>query len=106
MEPVEIIISDYGVNGGQHRIRLIETSDGYFIDIRKFFFGHPSVLGIRMKVDCFKKLMGYLKEDIDMIEKEETNQLCYSPLILPKDRDELIFSPVIANLRDDNLDAK
>ena len=99
MEPVEIIISDYGVNGGQYRIRLIETSEGYFIDIRKFFFGHPSVLGIKIKAECFKKLMEYLKEDLEVIEKEETNQLCYSPLILPKDRDELIFSPVIVDLR-------
>ena len=66
-EPVydidDTVIRDVTLPGGIH-FKLISNVNGYFIDIRKWFNGHPTKKGIRILASKFATAAELLKNDL------------------------------------------
>lgn len=59
----DTIIRDVTLPGGVH-VRLLSNVNGYFIDIRKYFNGHPTKKGIRILAVKFATAAELLKNDL------------------------------------------
>lgn len=40
--------------------KIIKNEKGHYIDIRKYFNRHPSTKGVRLRIDDFEEVAGYL----------------------------------------------
>jgi len=59
----DTVIRDITLAGDIH-VRLISNTNGYFVDIRKYFKGLPTKKGIRMLATKFSAAADYLKADL------------------------------------------
>lgn len=59
----DTVIRDITLAGEIH-VRLISNTNGYFVDIRKYFKGLPTKKGIRMLATKFAIASDYLKNDL------------------------------------------
>lgn len=62
----DTIIRDITLSGDVH-VRLLSNTNGYFVDIRKYFNGFPTKKGIRILATKFNIAAGYLKKDLESI---------------------------------------
>jgi hypothetical protein len=59
-------IRDVTLPGGVH-VRLLSNVNGYFVDIRKYFNGHPTKKGIRILAVKFATAAELLKNDLSTL---------------------------------------
>ena len=62
----DTIIRDITLAGDIH-VRLLSNTNGYFVDIRKYFNGFPTKKGIRMLATKFSIAANYLKKDLETV---------------------------------------
>lgn len=62
----DTIIRDITLAGDIH-VRLLSNTNGYFVDIRKYFNGFPTKKGIRMLATKFNIAANYLKKDLESV---------------------------------------
>lgn len=62
----DTIIRDITLSGDIH-VRLLSNTNGYFVDIRKYFNGFPTKKGIRMLATKFSIAANYLKKDLETV---------------------------------------
>ena len=62
----DTIIRDITLSGDVH-VRLISNTNGYFVDVRKYFNGFPTKKGIRILASKFSSAANYLKKDLESI---------------------------------------
>ena len=62
----DTIIRDITLSGDVH-VRLISNTNGYFVDVRKYFNGFPTKKGIRILASKFSLAANYLKKDLESI---------------------------------------
>ena len=69
----DTIIRDITLSGDIH-VRLISNTNGYFVDIRKYFNGFPTKKGIRMLATKFNIASNYLKKDLEELLGKSSNE--------------------------------
>ena len=52
---------------GDIHVRLLSNTNGYFVDIRKYFNGFPTKKGIRMLATKFSIAANYLRKDLETV---------------------------------------
>ena len=62
----DTIIRDITLSGDIH-VRLLSNTNGYFVDIRKYFNGFPTKKGIRMLATKFSIAANYLRKDLETV---------------------------------------
>lgn len=67
----DTIIRDITLAGDIH-VRLLSNTNGYFVDIRKYFKGSPTKKGIRMLATKFSLAADYLKADLQNLIPQQS----------------------------------
>ena len=62
----DTVLRDITLNGDIH-VRLISNTNGYFVDLRKYFNGYPTKKGIRILATKFNIAANYLKKDLESL---------------------------------------